>query len=81
MRVKKCLNGTTHLFVATDERVGLRLYACKTGGRHIVARRDVSVLVIPVRMKGHHIVARGRTIRCESACARSSQAGEGHLSI
>jgi hypothetical protein len=69
MRVKHCLNGTTHLFVATDEREGLKLYACKTGGSYIVAREDVSVQVIPVRMEGHSIVARGRTLRCESVCA------------
>jgi len=69
MRVRRCLNGTTHLFVATDEREGLRLYACKTGGSYIVARKDVSVQVIPVKMNGHSIVARGRTLRYESACA------------
>src|SRR3954451_14887276 len=69
MRVNRCRNGATDLFVATDEQEDLRRYACRTGNSSVVTRNEVSIQVIPVRMKGHLIAARGRATTYESVRA------------
>jgi hypothetical protein len=71
MRVNRCRNGATDLFVSTDDQGNLKRYACRTGTSHVVTRNGVSLQVIPVRMKRHLIVARGRAITYESANTNS----------
>jgi len=67
MRVNCCVNGATDLFVATDEQGNLKRYVCKPGNSYLVTRKEVSVQVIPVRMREHLIVAKGRAITFASA--------------